>query len=171
MDAARFDRLVLTLTRASTRRSALGLLGALGLTRLLSEEVRATHTPGGCRHNGERCARGDQCCSGRCVRKPRTNTRFCRKAPGQGICTIETDGCLGTGGFPCNDPSFGSCRCVVTRRGYSLCAETTCFACETTAECVGRAGGQQGDQCIACEDCGATAGRACVRRCPNPATA
>jgi hypothetical protein len=41
MDAHRFDRLVLTLTRASSRRSALGVLSALGLTVLAARDVAA----------------------------------------------------------------------------------------------------------------------------------
>jgi len=176
MDADRFDRLTITLTRARTRRSLLGLLGALGLTALASAEARAKHTPGNCLHNGERCTVGPECCSGRCKRKPGTNKRFCRAAPGQGICTIESDTCRGDSSTACNVAGTAPCFCYVSSRGFSVCgqAPVSCFKCTSDAECVDRPGdGQAGDRCVRCASCPLDTynARACARKCSNPATA
>ena len=174
MDPQRFDRLAITLTHARTRRSLLGLLGALGLTALANAEARATHTPGDCRHNGVRCTAGTQCCSGRCVRKPGTTKNFCRQAPSQGICTIESNVCADGGGGACGDAGAGSaCSCFVTTRGHSFCGGVgRCFACKADTQCENREGGQRGDRCVQGPDCcGSTNNRVCVPKCPNPATA
>jgi hypothetical protein len=177
LDAERFDRLLLTLTRARSRRSVLGLLGALGLTAVASEETRATHTPGDCRHNGVRCTAGTQCCSGRCVRKRGTTKKFCRQAPDQGICTIEDNIC-GTRTTACDAAGTAACVCFVTSRGFSFCGSltgTTCVNCTSDAECVNRAGvGQAGDRCVPANPptcCTGVSERLCVHACPDPATA
>jgi hypothetical protein len=166
MEPQRFDRLVLALTQSRTRRSLLGLLGALGLTALVRDEVLAA-----CAANGTRCGRvGDlACCSGRCVRKSGTNKKFCRAAPGQGICTIESNSCGGTVTL-CTGGGI-SCECYVTSRGFSFCGAIggPCFACETDAACERRVGGQPGDRCVPCASCGTgNNNRACVSKCPNP---
>jgi hypothetical protein len=175
MDAAHFDRLVLTLTRARTRRSLLSLLGGLGLTGLPARDVAGQM----CLANGQRCGGGrGPCCSGRCVRKRGTTKRFCRQAPGQGNCTIENDACdATTTPLDCSASSNVHCLCYVTTRGHSFCslggATFTCFACETNADCEQRpAFGQPGDRCVQCPGCGGTSsGRGCVHECPTPATA
>jgi hypothetical protein len=171
MDAERFDRLLLALTRARTRRSVLGLLAALGLTGLVARDVVAQD----CAANGTHCGRaGDlPCCSGWCKRKRGTSKRFCRQAPGQGICTIEADTCV-TGSPNCDAASSGSCHCWVTSRGFSVCATSSspdCLACESHADCEKRPGvGQPGDRCVVCQVlCAGTNNRGCVHRCPNPA--
>jgi hypothetical protein len=161
MDPQRFDRLVLALTQTRTRRSLLGLLGALGLTTLAA-----------CARNGTRCGRdGDlTCCSGRCVRRPGTSKRFCRPAPGQSICTIEEDTCAGSTTF-CDEAGLGDCGCHVTSRGHSFCgaAGVSCSVCETDADCERLPGGQRGDRCVECLLCGNSDERGCVRKCPKPA--
>lgn len=168
MDADRFDRLTVSLTR--TRRSLLGLLSALGVTGLLSEEVLAA-----CAENGTRCGRaGDEpCCSGRCVRKRGTRKKFCRQAPGQGICTVESPTICAGGVTYCHEPDTNElCTCFVTSRGYSFCGGDggDCFACETDTNCEPRVGGRRGDRCIECAGCGtAFNNRACYSKCPNPA--
>jgi hypothetical protein len=171
LDAERFDRLLLTLSRARSRRSVLGLLGAVVLTGLVARDV-AGQT---CLANGTRCGRaGDlPCCSGWCKRKRGTTKKFCRQAPGQGNCTIEANICAGSLSF-CHDGSGIDCRCLVTTRGFSFCGvdgDPDCFACATDADCEQRPGGQAGDRCVRCPSvCDTTTNdRGCVRMCPNPA--
>ena len=166
MDAAHFDQLILRLTRARNRRSLLSLLAAMGLTGLLARDVAAA-----CRKNGRRCTTGLACCSGRCVRKRGTNTRFCRQAPDQGTCTTEADACVAVAAA-CDSGGIGNCACWVTHQGYSVCANNffdECVACESHADCEQRAGGQVGDRCVRCRNCSATSDWGCVRKCPDPA--
>jgi hypothetical protein len=167
MDADRFDRLVLTLTRASTRRSVLGVLSALGLTGLAARDVAAVP----CLVNGRRCLQGSACCSGRCQLKRGTTKKFCRRAPGQGICTIENNYCVN--GSPVCESTGVSCRCFVTTRGFSYCgaAAYVCRKCTTDASCQQRAGGNPGDRCVRCATCPQTNNRACASACPDRATA
>jgi hypothetical protein len=171
MDAAHFDRLVLTLTRARTRRSVLGLLGGLGVTGLLARDAVGQM----CLANGQRCGGGrGTCCSGRCVRKRGTNRKFCRKAPDQSICTIESNVCA-ISSPPCNATGGVACACFVTTRGFSVCADISgnpaCLNCTSDADCVNRdPGGQAGDRCVQCSGaCPETNNRACIRKCPDPA--
>ena len=165
MDAEHFDRLVLTLTRARTRRSVLGLLAALGLTRLVARDVAAA-----CLANGRRCLRTTDCCSGWCKRKRGTFKKFCRQAPEQGICTIESNSC--TIGSPyCDVDRSGTCACFVTTRGFSFCGRGVidCFACATNADCEQRTG-EAGARCVPCSGaCAHINERACIRKCPDPA--
>ena len=169
MDADRFDRLTVAVAHRATRRSALALAAAAGLSALLVEEALAA-----CAAIGTRCGRaGDlTCCSGRCVRKSGTNKKFCRRAPGQSICTIENNVCVNQ---PPNCHEIGSpsnCVCWVTSRGFSFCGgnQLTCFGCETNADCEKRPEvGQPGDRCVQCASCDAVNNRGCVRKCPNPA--
>jgi hypothetical protein len=164
MDPQRFDRLVLALTQTRTRRSLLGLLGALGLTGLRAQEV-AGQT---CLPNGSRCdpkASSNDCCSGKCSRR----RKRCRPAPGQGICTVESEACGGFDTF-CDEEGI-NCLCRVTTGGYSFCGEGgTCFACETDTDCEERFTGRRGDRCVVCPTiCSHTNNRACVPECSNPA--
>jgi hypothetical protein len=63
MDPTRFDRLAITVGQRTTRRSALGLLTALGLTGLPTEEASAAS----CLATGAPCGgRSGTCCSGIC---------------------------------------------------------------------------------------------------------
>jgi len=125
VDAEHFDRMARTLGRSNSRRRVLGGLlgGALGglLTRLDPEEAGATHT--GCRHNGTRCSRPGQCCSGRCAGnntcQPCTGARQCPAPPAsvpckKRVCT-STGKCViknKTDGVSCGDGSVcqgGAC--------------------------------------------------------------
>jgi hypothetical protein len=169
MDSEHFDRLAIALGRQIPRRSLLGLLGGLGLTRYVTREVAAQEClPDGTRCGGER----GTCCSGWCKRKHGTNKRFCRAAPDQGTCNIGLNFC--NNNSPLCDSGSQSCVCYVTNRGYSVCGQSPaeCFACETDAHCEKRPGGQAGDHCIDCADCAGagTDSRACVHRCGDPAT-
>ena len=169
MDADRFDRLVITFDRRTPRRTVLGLLGALGLTRLVARDVAAQS----CAVNGTRCGRATdpECCSGWCKRKRGTNKKFCRQAPGQGICTIDFNACTLVG-QNCNADGSVICQCFVTTQGYSFCGKSTiaCFDCASDAACEQRSGGHPGDRCVVCTSCPATTNdRACVPACPNRA--
>jgi len=172
MDAEHFDRFVVTVGQRMPRRSVLGLLGAFGLAGFRSAEA-----VGACAVNGIRCGRaGDRpCCSGRCVRKRGTHKRFCRRVPGQSICTILSNSCASTNPNIINcDETAGvnRCQCYVTSAGFSFCGRVpdACFACETNTDCEKRGAGSPGARCVACEHCGGlTNNRACVAPCPNPA--
>jgi hypothetical protein len=61
MNPSRFDRLTMTVGRRTPRRTAFGVLAALGLTGLAREEVGAI-----CASPGEACQSNDGCCSGVC---------------------------------------------------------------------------------------------------------
>jgi hypothetical protein len=121
MNPTRFDRIAIVVGQRATRRSALGLLAALGLTGLGYGKPAAAGT---CtlKANGDRCTTGTECCSGRCVRKRHSHKRFCRAALGQGICSIELDFC----GPVAQDTSCGSpsCSCFLRQDGASVCADT-----------------------------------------------
>jgi hypothetical protein len=167
VDSKRFDGLCRALGTETSRRSVLGGLGALGLTALVREEVLAA-----CADNGTRCGReGDlACCSGRCVRKRGTRQKFCREAPGQGICTVEFNSCSNSPSLTCGVRGPGlSCFCYVTSRGYSYCGGAAlCFTCETDTDCEKWSEGQRGDRCVECTHCPTTSNRACARKCPEP---
>ena len=173
MDGARFDRLAVAVGQRITRRATIGLLAALGLTEFASQGAGAQL---GGLVNGQPCTSGDQCVSGRCVRKEGTQKKFCRQAQGQGICSIEFNACEADGELVCGDDGeVGGvdCFCTVTSEGYSFCGiEDACFACQTDRDCRRRPGvGQAGDRCVVCLACtGNFFGRACVRICPNRAT-
>jgi hypothetical protein len=63
MDPGRFDRLAVAVGRRTTRRTALGLLAALGVTGGLSTGASAAD----CLATGKRCGGGrGTCCSGIC---------------------------------------------------------------------------------------------------------
>ena len=170
MDPTRFDRLTMMLSQRSTRRTALGLLAALGLTGLVREEAAAA-----CQGGTGRCGRATdlECCSGRCVRKRGTRKRFCRPAPDQGICTINQNVCESVAGTLCSSEDFG-CACRRTTQGYSFCGGgSNCFNCETDADCEKRVGGHRGDRCVQCSsnlNCASTNGRACTFPCAAPTT-
>ena len=135
MDQDRFDRIAKSLAAPGSRRRVLGgLLGAaLGLTGLVREEVAAA-----CLENGVRCGAGrGRCCSGRCKLKAGTRRKFCKAAPNQGICTIETNTCDSSSGTRHCSPSM-DCICYVTPTGRSFCGSNTCFVqnCSSNADCV-----------------------------------
>jgi hypothetical protein len=175
MDATNFDRLAIAVGQRTTRRIALSLLAALGLTALVREEAAAV-----CLAEGARCG-GDQgpCCSGWCKKKG-GRKKFCKAAPDQGICTIENDFWAGND-TSCDDLTGTPCICMMTSRGYAFCAsfnsDVACFPCRNDADCEKRTGphpGQPGDRCIdtgvGSVNCADTNNRACAHRCPDPAT-
>jgi hypothetical protein len=167
MDQAHFDRLAIAVGRRITRRSALRLLAALGLTGAGSQSAAAQL---GGLVNGQPCTSGPQCASGFCKHKKGTHKKFCRQAKGQGICSIEFNACESAGELVCGANGGGDCTCYVTSAGYSFCgAEDTCFACQTNSDCEQRPGvGEKGDRCVVCTGCsGVFFGRACVRTCPS----
>jgi hypothetical protein len=169
MDPTRFDRLAMTLSQRTTRRTAVGLLAALGLAGLLRVEAAAACIS----RTGARCGRENdlECCSGRCVRKRGTGKKFCRPAPGQGICTINQDVCQSLAGTSCSSEDVG-CACRRTTQGYSFCGGgSTCFNCETDADCEKRIGGHRGDRCVQCSNCTASNGRSCTFPCAAPTKA
>jgi len=77
MDPTRFDHFAIAVGQRTTRRTALGLLTALGLTGLVTEEAVAV-----CLATGERCGdgRGPRCsgmCKGRHKKRCRCPQRVC----------------------------------------------------------------------------------------------
>jgi hypothetical protein len=88
MDSTRFDHLAIAVGQRSTRRYALGLLAAVGLTGLLSEDAAAA-----CLASGARCGGGrGSCCSGLC--KGPKGKKTCR-CPQRTCCQCDT------GSVPC----------------------------------------------------------------------
>jgi hypothetical protein len=173
MEAERFDTLARALSTVRSRRPVLALLSALSLTALVARDVAAA-----CLANGQRCGGGrGPCCSGRCVRKRDTTKKFCRAAANQGICTIESNYCVNTVSATCDVGNFGECLCLVTRRGFSFCAQNLgfdCSNCTSDAECANRPQGQPGDRCVqagtkCCAD--SDVDWLCAHKCPNPAAA
>jgi hypothetical protein len=157
MDAARFDRLTVTVARRGTRRSAVALLSAVGLTGLVRQEAAAQ-----CLLNGERCdpkASPNGCCSGKCSRK----RKKCRPVPDQGTCTVEQNNC-GIGSTACNGDV--NCACYITSRGWSVCGtngQCASPACQRDDDCKRVTG--KGSRCVPCPaTCGT--GTLCVQRCP-----
>ncbi|MDQ3779874.1 MAG: hypothetical protein M3354_04905 [Chloroflexota bacterium] len=134
MDDSRFDNLVKALTSESRSRRgvlrglAAGLLG-IGLSTLGSGARAAA-----CKQNGRRCRNGNQCCSGLCTGKK--DRKKCRRAPGQGTCTIAKDTCTIGGQAAACDPGLtGACSCFRRPNGAAFCADTTTFDCLPCAEC------------------------------------
>ena len=171
MTPTRFDRIAIVVGQRATRRTALGLLAALGITGLGRAKAAPAAT---CtlKANGVRCTTGTECCSGRCVRKRNTHKKFCRQAPGQGICTTASNSCSNNLASICDAAGNSTCVCYVTTRGSSFCGATgNCFNCQTDADCVKRPGtGKRGDRCVEGADCCAvTNHRACIHRCKTPA--
>jgi hypothetical protein len=102
--------------------------------------------------------------------RPRLDKKFCRKAPGQGICTVEYSSCVAGAALECDDGSGGQCLCFVTTRGHSFCSTLVeCINCDSDRQCQERPQGQSGDRCVGCPGCPET-DWACARKCPNPAT-
>jgi len=132
VDPIRFDRFAIVVGQRSTRRTAVGLLAALSLSGLGRSQPAAAAT---CtlKANGDRCTTGTDCCSGRCVHKRGTHKKFCRRAPGQGTCTIDFDFCgpVAQDNF-CGSPS---CSCFRRLNGASVCADTNTH-CLSTGNCT-----------------------------------
>jgi len=181
MDDIRFDALARRLSATGPRRAALRAVAAGLVAGGLSwrGEPAAAET---CtlKPTGERCTSGGECCSGRCKRKKGTNKRFCRQAPGQGICTVADNLCT-VGSSDCNSTGTPQCLCWVAEDGFSFCGAKPpdtverCFICDSDADCQKRPGAQPGDRCVYCggtlctdRPAGNTNATACISRCPNP---
>ena len=162
MGAPTFDRLAVTFAHPGTRRSALAVLSALGLTGLLAQEAAAQCLP-----NGVHCdpkATSNDCCSGKCSRR----RKKCRPAPDQGNCSVQEDTCA-AGPFGCNFNA--DCACYITIRGWSLCGDTTHLmcsfpACKKDDDCNRLTG--KGSRCVSCPSVCAS-GTFCVQPCSPPA--
>jgi hypothetical protein len=137
MDGRRFDHLAIAVSQRTTRRAALGLLTAVGLTGLVSEEARAA-----CSGPGKRCGRsGDRlCCSGICKRKRGSRKKFCK---------ASANDCTGACGDTCAD--FGLCLCMTGGgTGAGVCTQKT-----TTFQPCPSLGCPNGQRCIqACDGIG-----------------
>jgi hypothetical protein len=121
-----------------------------------------------CLKEGKSCKRGTQCCSGVCRKKK------CRRATGQGLCTIRQDLCRTSQPGPgCGvDDGGGPCFCHVTAAGASFCAsafETECFPCAANGDCADVTGPDSA--CIRtlgtpfCDDSCPEQGAFCARPC------
>jgi len=128
MDAARFDRLTVAVAHRATRRSALALLSALGLGALLAGEALA------CAEEGTSCLQSEDCCSGLCKKKRHGHKKFCRAAPGQGICSIGEDYCgSASSTLPCGSTE---CECARRMNGASVCAFPPGPRCAFAGDCT-----------------------------------
>jgi hypothetical protein len=181
MDGTSFDTLTRQLIATRSRRAAVRAVAAgLVVGGLGWRGEAALATPCTLNPNGDRCTSNGQCCSGHCVRKKGTHKRFCRKAPGQGICTVTENQCSG-GSIACNSLGTPQCVCWVSESGFSFCGALPadlldhCFICNSDADCQERPGAQAGDRCVYCaisctdQPTGNSNGTACISKCPNPA--
>jgi hypothetical protein len=133
MDPRRFDRLTQTLFTARTRRATLTTFltaagSALGLGALLAGEALAI-----CLADGASCLQSDDCCSGLCKKKRHSHKKFCRAAPGQGICMIAEDFCGPTSSLACGSPD---CSCARRANGASVCAFPPDLRCAFEGDCT-----------------------------------
>jgi hypothetical protein len=166
LDATRFDAMTKAWTLAPRRRVLGGLVGvsvATGLRRLGVRDAEANHFD--CRHVGEPCRRGRNCCSGRC-RGPK-GSKTC-SAHHMGICLTSQDTCAqGANGNLCGTTGATICSCFITTGGASFCSGTSaCTDCAKDRQCEDTHG--KGAACVVCEDCPNANRTACARRCPNP---
>jgi hypothetical protein len=173
MDAVRFDHLAVAVAGRTTRRTALALLSGLGLSALLIQDAQAV-----CKDNGSRCQQSNDCCSGRCIRKPGTSRKFCRAAPDQGICTIALDRCGSTTTVCGSARDNSTCYCFLRPNGASVCARfDPTNKCNFSGECTAAkcraafAAYPNGTKafCGQCDICG-SAGQSgiCLLPCDNP---
>jgi hypothetical protein len=175
MDAERFDQMTKALTRGRDRRtvlrrtgggvlaSALGLLGAPGLTRLAVRDVTAQTT---CLVFGSRCGQETDppCCSGRCVRKRGTHKKFCRKPKDCPETRCKNYSVSGVKTVTCDLGPGTGCMCVLTVEGCRACIdENACFnACTNSSECVTSLG--HGAVCLHPDP--NRCGLQCIKPCP-----
>jgi len=68
MGGERFDAVTRSLAKTQSRRQALKLIGGglAGAVFAVLGVGEATADPGGCKRNGKKCKKNDQCCSGIC---------------------------------------------------------------------------------------------------------
>jgi hypothetical protein len=98
MDTQRFDEITRTLAAATSRRTALKLLGGGALASLGA--LLRPEGAGACRRFKSPCSSGSQCCSGRCSAAGRCACPTGRKRCGDRCCPA---------GQTCCDPLCGTC--------------------------------------------------------------
>jgi hypothetical protein len=166
--------------RVKDRRAALGaLLAATGTALGLAGGQHAAAQPicdvngqDCCKVNGKSCHSGDDCCSGRCVR--RRGKKVCKQAGNQGWCEVGDDACTGSTFFCGTASDSGACVCFATTKGHSFCGNNSEIQpgncdCTSGKECERRLG--KGARCVRmgadCEGAcpGATTG--CMAPCPE----
>lgn len=162
MDGQRFDDVIRTVSSRRSRRTAAALLAA-ALLAPFGFGGAPTADAAGCRAPGVRCARGGQCCSGRCnLRK-----RRCRACPpGEKFCAVEktcisddrcclgekpcNGGCIKVeeccGGCPvgqtcCQAPRFGVCVNLKSNEGHCGLCNRVCPTPTFPGQC-------QNGQCV-----------------------
>ncbi len=155
MAGATFDAMTRRWINPASRRGVMkALIGGI-LAVAVSGRAPGQVAAAGCLRRGSHCKHDSQCCSGAC------QGHRCRRAPGQGTCSIRQNVCR-SGDLGCNGDE--SCACYVTTSGTSFCGDSalTC-GCVTTADCL--AGGfPTGTACVrGC--CPFTGGGACARPC------
>ena len=166
MDASRFDDLLRTLTRGSSRRTlprlagivvALGFAGRTtgGVTAKKRRKRKKVKRNGlGCVNVGRFCKRANQCCSGIC--KGKKGKKKCTGHDAQGCeagqtvaaCGGTTVACTSSAGLP------GVCQTTTGRAAYCSAIATGCVGCRRDGECAALCGA--GAACIPCAAfCGA----------------
>ena len=167
MEPSRFDALARAVTG---RRSALGLLAALGLGLGVPDGAAAA----ACKAVGKPCARAVECCSGLCQGQPGRKRCRCRdgRRPCRGRCCGRLQRCTARGRcVPCprgTTPCGGTCvditrnprhcgRCNAVCPAGTTCLHGGCFTttCQTPSP-PGNCSGAScaGPTCAAGENCG-----------------
>jgi hypothetical protein len=152
MDSARFDQLTQVIGALSTRRAALALLSALGLTSALADEIDAKKKlKKKCK---KKCGPCRKCKKGKCKPKPDGtdcgNGQVCQS--GQCICPTDC----------CADSDCASDQ--VCLGGQCVCATECCADGDCDSDCAACDAGQCVSTCPEGEVC---QGDTCVANCPG----
>jgi hypothetical protein len=171
MDGSRIDAIARSLGGATSRRTILGGLTALGATALRlpgaatarkrKNKQKPLPNAYGCLDIGQKCGGSSaRCCSGICQgKKPKKGKRdksVCA-AHNALTCTAGQDSCLGTNLY-CGNAGI----CLQTTGKASYCGQTpSCAACQRDADCEAMKG--PGAACVVCaiSSCPGTGGMAC----------
>jgi hypothetical protein len=125
MDGRRFDALARRLTKAATRRAAVGAALALAFGAAVADDAVAARST--CRRFGQSCTRGSQCCTGQCAtgsKVPRASRNRCVCPTGEGLCN---GACVDL----TSDTNCGACGNVCDSE--TSCIEGTCQDCSDVA--------------------------------------
>ena len=156
METKQFDTLARAVGTGATRRLVVRTLagGALGGLLIGPRAPGAGATQFPCRHRGDRCQDGTQCCSGICKH------HRCR-AHNKGICKVGQDAC-GSNEVKCGTNGPASCFCFGTTGKAPFCGgDSKTIACTRDEDC--EVGTGPGSACVVCR--GQTI---CVAPCPDP---
>jgi hypothetical protein len=155
MDRDRFDELARNVVSRSTRRTALGILSAIGLAGAAAVVEDGAARKKHKRKHKKRCKKPKSRCGRACCNA----AQYCREGrcqprPYAGGCLPEQNACLAEPNFCPDEPTR---MCVPLENGLPLCGERFCSPCQTDAECVPQTGSARAlciPTCAICQDLG-----------------